>query len=405
MSGGGQQSQNTLYESGIGWGIIIIILGVMIWLFWIFFHAEVREIVRWIRYAEMWVVSWFIWDNDYTVLNSGKPVNFFKVFEKTPEYTKAALSYKHLALFNAGAMQPLKMPFLALIGLGCMWCMFLGPNTQYRRRHDIETLMEFQSKNFPVISPFVKFNPSKQPPRPPGAPVPAELPLFAEALGPEEWLAYNSIPAPDGNIDEGVAWEAFETQLGARWKGTNGLADYKQVLLAAFCLKAARKRVPADDMIGRLAKCWSATDGLRISSRDPKLLKEARAVLKNKDLSGKTLAQANRHAFETTAMMRALAFAREEGGVLAPATFVWLRAHDRNLWYPLNNMGRQSYHMEALGAMSHYKAERLTQRPIPVPKLENAVQSIRTYMKSMRARPIPALDYSRSQKRGVKKAT
>lgn len=401
---GGQQTQNTLYESGIGWGIIVIILGVLVWLFWIYFHMEVREMVRWIRYSEMWVVSWFVWSDDYTVKFGGRDVSFVQIFQEAPTFKKAALKYQHLAYFNAGAMQPLKMPFLGLIGLGCMWCMFSGPGTQYRRRHDIETLIEFQSKNFPVISPFKKFNPSKQPPRPPGAPVPADLPLFAEALGPEEWLAYNSIPAPDGDIDEGVAWEAFQKQLGDRWKGTNGLADYKQVLLAAFCLKAARKRALADDMLGRLAKCWSSTDGLRISGKDSKLLKEARAVLKNKDLAGKTLAQANHHAFETTAMMRALAFAREEGGVLAPATFVWLRAHDRNLWYPLNNMGRQSYHMEALGAMSHYKAERLTQRPIPVPKLEHSVQSIKKYMKSMRARPIPALDYSRSQKRGVKKA-
>lgn len=404
MAGGGQQTQNTLYESGIGWGIMIVIMGVLIWLFWIFFQVEVREMVRWIRYAEMWVVSWFIMDDNYTVIYNGRPVKFSSIFEATPEYKKIKLNFNHLSQFTSGAMQPLKMPFLALIGLGCMWCMFLGPNTQYRRRMSIEDLIEFQSSNFPVISPFRKFNPSKQPPRPPGAPVPADLPLFAEALGPEEWLAYNSIPAPDGRVDEGVAWEAFEKQLGGRWKGVNALEDYKIVLLAVFCLKAARKRGDADKMLGRLAKCWSSTEGLKISSRDGKLLKEAKAVLKNKDLAGKTLAQANHHAFETTAMMRALAFAREEGGVLAPATFVWLRAHDRNLWYPLNNMGRQSYHMEALGAMSHYKAERLTQRPIPVPKLEHAVQSIQTYMKSMRARPIPALDYSRSQKRGVKKA-
>lgn len=400
----GQQTQNTLYENGIGWALMLIVFGVLIWLFWYFFHAEVREMVRWIRYAEMYVASFFIFDENYTVMHNGNPVKFSDILERTPTYKKVDLTFRHLSLFNTGAMHTLKIPFLVLIGLGCMWCMFMGPNTQYRRRMTIEDLLEFQSKNFPVISPFVKFNPSNQPPRPPGAPVPAELPLFAEALGPEEWLAYNSIPAPDGTLDQGAAWNAFEKQLGARWKGINGLEDYKQVLLAAFCLKASRKRNDADEMLGRLARCWSATDGLRIGTKDAKLLREARAVLKNKDLAQKTLAQANHHAFETTAIMRALAFAREEGGVLAPATFVWLRAHDRTLWYPLNNLGRQSFHMEALGAMSHYKAERLTRRPIPVPQLDHAVESIRAYMKSMRARPIPALDYSQSKKRGVKKA-
>ncbi|MCK5284933.1 MAG: type IV secretion system protein, partial [Alphaproteobacteria bacterium] len=134
------------------------------------------------------------------------------------------------------------------------------------------------------------------------------------------------------------------------------------------------------------------------------LLKEARKVLRNKKLAGKTMAQANRHAFVTTSMLRALAFAREEGGVLAPSVFVWLRAHDRTLWYPLNNMGRQSFHMEAVGAMSHYRAEKMTQRPIPIPKVEDAVETIKTYMGSLQARAIPQLDYSNSKKRGVKKA-
>ena len=156
-------------------------------------------------------------------------------------------------------------------------------------------------------------------------------------------------------------------------------------------------------MLGRLARCWSPDNTLNLD-KDKKLIKEAKAVLQNKKLAGSTLSQANRHAFETTAILRAMQYAREEGGVLAPAQFVWLRAYNRELWYPLNNLGRQSFHMEALGAMSHFKAEKLTQRPIPVPKVEGAVDTIKDYMKSSQARPIPQLDYSRSKKRGIKKA-
>ncbi|MCF6342365.1 MAG: hypothetical protein L3J31_06125, partial [Bacteroidales bacterium] len=68
-------------------------------------------------------------------------------------------------------------------------------------------------------APFVTFNPSEQPPRPPGAPVPAELPAFAEALGPEEWIAYNKIPIPDGILNEAITTKAFTKQLGRRWQG------------------------------------------------------------------------------------------------------------------------------------------------------------------------------------------
>lgn len=408
---GGQQAENTLHENAIGWAIMLVVLGVLVWLFWHFKADEVRNIIRWWRYGEMWLISWFVdlgqilglSDEKYKVMFNGQMVDWRAGFEATPNFQKGALTYQHLAYFNALTMQPMKIVYFTLAALGAVWALFKGPKTHYRSRLDLEGLIHRQAKNFPVIAPFVDFNPSTQPPRPPGSPVPAELPDFAEALGPEEWLAYYTISVPDGQIDRASAARAFQKQLLGRWKGPLALEPYQQVLLAAFCLKASRKRNEADEMLGRLAQCWRFPKGLRLS-RDRTLLGEARKILRNKDLAGATLAKCNQHAFVTTAMIRALATAREEGGVLQPAQFVWLRAHDRLLWYPLNNLGRQSFHMEALGAMSHYKAEKLTQRPIPVPKVEGAVDTIQEYMKSRRARPIPTLDYSGSKTRGIKKA-
>ena len=399
---GGQQSGDTLYEGGIGWTLMLIVIFALGYVFWLFFQEEIRDAVRWIRYTEMWLISWFV-DDDYVVEFRGQEYRFYSVFEKTPKYEKGDMTYDHMATINAFSMQPLKTTIIIILGAGAMWSATIGPGTQYRKRMTLEHLIEKQSKIFPVIAPFVRFNPATQPPRPPGSPVPAELPMFAEALGPEEWLAYNNIQVPDGKIDADSASKAFIKQLGRPWRGSKALAPHKQILLAAFCLKAARKRSQAEEFLGRLAKCWSSKEGLKLS-RDSKLLREAQKILRDKGLAGNTLAQANRHAFETTALIRALQYAREEGGVLAPAQFVWLRAYDRELWYPLNNMGRQSFHMEALGAMSHFKAEKLTQRPIPVPKIDHALETIQEYMGSLKARPIPQLDYSQSKKRGVKKA-
>lgn len=395
------KAANTLYENGIGWGILLIIFFILVYLFWYYHATDVRDGIRWIRYGEMWLMSWFISD-DYTIPFNGVEQNWKDWFETVDKLRADQLTYQHMSFYAALTMYPLRWILIAIMALGGLWCLLFGPNTQYRRKMNLEGLMRHQAKNFPVISPFLKFNPSEQPPRPPGSPVPAELPLFAEALGPEEWLAYNGIPAPDGKINETAAAEAFVTQLGERWRGPDALPPYQQILLAAFALKAARKRKEADDMLGRIAKLWSPK-GLKIS-RDRKLLSDARRALKDKNISGKTLAQINRHAYATTALLRALSFARSEGGVLAPAQFLWLRGHDRALWYPLNNLGRQAFHPEAMGAMSHFKAERMTQRPIPVPKVDDAVKTIREYMASTRARPIPPLDYSGSRKRGVKMA-
>lgn len=432
---GGQQAENTLHENAIGWSIMLVVLAVIVWIFWYYQSDEVRNIVRWIRYTEAWILQWFIMagetvgliDTPYKIFIYGREISFWDIFNgneqivrdqlargeiRSPQrslyfgmanYNKTALTINHLELFTAATMAPMRITMIIIAGIGALWCIFSGPKTHYRSRLGLEGLIHRQAKNFPIIAPFVDFNPSTQPPRPPGSPVPAELPAFAEALGPEEWLAYNNIPAPDGQIDEEAAARAFMHQLYGRWKGAMALKPYQQILLAAFCLKASRKRNECDDMLSRLALCWTHKNGLKLS-QDKSLLKDARKILKNKDLSGGILSKCNQHAFVTTALLRALATARDEGGVLAPAQFVWLRGADRTLWYPLNNLGRQSFHLEAIGAMSHYKAEKMTQRPIPVPKLSHAVETISEYMRSRRARPIPQLDYSKSNKRGVKKA-
>lgn len=399
-----------MHENAIGWMILLVILGLLVWLFWYFKAEEVRNVIRWIRYSEMWILSWFIkgfeyiglFDGQYTIEYDGKTIGWMQWFEAVPAFDKSQLK-DIMGPINALAMYPLKALFTALCAMGAFYAMFRGPQTHYRTRLGLEGLIDRQAPNFPVIAPFRDFNPSTMPPRPPGSPVPAELPLFAEALGPEEWLAYTGNTAPNGKIDEEKAAKEFQKQLIGRWKGYKALKPYQQILLASFCLKASRKRNESDDMLGRIAMCWTAKEGLKLS-KDRKLLSDARAILKNKSLSEGTLKACGRHAFVTTALLRALAYAREEGGVLAPAQFVWLRGHDRVLWYPLNNLGRHSYHMEALGAMSHYKAEKLTVRPIPVPKMEDALTTITEYMTSKKARPIPQLDYSGSKKSGIKMA-
>ena len=385
----------------MGWAIMAFVIAGLCYLIWSNFKEPIRSAIRWIRYSEMWVMSWFL-NKDYTVMWDGQPVNYHNLMQLARDIPSDRLDGQFISVLSTVALHPW-IPVIVVIGLGLgLWALFHGPGSEHRRKFDLNTLIKKQANIFPIIAPFVNFNPSTLPPRAPGAPVPAELPIFAEALGPEEWVVYNEIPVVGKKIDHEIAHKAFAKQLGARWRGAKHLAPYKQVMLAAFCLKASRKRADSDTMMGRLAHCWTHQGGFKMS-KDRKLLREARAVLSNTDLSGKVLRKCNEHAWETTAMIRGLATAREEGGVLAPAQFVWLRAHDRALWYPLNNLGRQSLHMEAIGAMSHYKAEKLAQRPIPRPKVADAVKTLVEYMESNKARVLPQLDYSASKKRGIKK--
>lgn len=369
-------------------------------LFWYYQGANIKDAVRWLRIGEIWVASILVDEEKYMIPYNGKDIPLKIIYELAKATPKEELSGDAMRLISVAAMTPYKYLTTAILLVLAFWALFYGPKSQFRRVLDLNHLIKQQSGVFSTIGPFVTFNPSTQPPRPPGSPVPAELPSFAEALSPEEWIAYYDIPVPDGKVDTEAAARAFSKQLGAPWKGPLHMKPYRQILLAAFCLRALRKRAESDSMLGRLAACWTFQKGFRVDSR---LLSEARSILKNRDMSGKILSRCNQHAYENTALLRALATAREEGGVLAPAQFVWLRGYDRGLWYPLNNLGRQAYHMEALGAICHYKAEKTTQRPIPRPKMEDAVKSISEYIASPNARPIPPLAYKKDGKSGVKK--
>ncbi|MFN3826686.1 MAG: type IV secretion system protein [Micavibrio sp.] len=395
-----QKAANTLHENAIGWFILGCVAIALFALFWHYKEYDVKNAIRWIRWGQMNITAVFV-DDEYTVRWRGQDINFQQTFEDIPKIDKYDLTDEAMSVIGTMAMKPFQYIFMVIIfGIG-FWSLRKGPGTEFRRKMNLDGLIGTQSKIFPYITPFVRFNPTHMPVRPPGSPVPSKLPLFSEALGPEEWLAFNQIPVPDGKVDEHAAYMAFAKELGPRWQGWQKLAPYKQVLLAALCLKAARKRNDSDNMLGRLAICWEGQKGLNLMA-DKTLVAEARKVLRS-DLAKSTLSKCNMHAFETTALLRALQTARLEGGVLAPALFVWMRGHNRALWYPLNNLGRQAFHMESLAAMCHFKAEKMTQRPIPKPKVDDAVKSISEYMRSPRARPIPQLDYKAGGGGGIKK--
>ena len=393
-------NKNSGYDNAIGWALLLGVFACILALLWYFQAENIRSSIRWVRYAEMYVTHLIV-GKDYVIMQNDEPVaTLGQIMDFAGTAHKSELNAARMELISLAALYPLRYVFTFLIVLMSFWALFRGPKALYRQKLDLNHLISRQAGNFPAIAPFVRFNPTNQPPRPPGAPVPAELPAFAEALSPEEWIAYFDIPVPNGKVDADAAARSFSRQLGPAWRGTMHMAPYKQILLAAFCLKAVRKRKEADDMLGQLSKSWTFEGGLKL---DAGLISKARKVLRDRDLSGKTLNKCNQHAYENTVMLRALATAREEGGVLAPAQFLWLRAFDRMLWYPLNNLGRQSHHMEALGAICHYKAEKMAQRPIPRPKVEDAVKAISEYIASPNARPIPSLDYSKSSKRAIKK--
>ena len=225
---------------------------------------------------------------------------------------------------------------------------------------------------------------------------------FAEALTPEEWVAYKAIPMPNNELDRVTTRQCFLKQLGKRWRSPQKCPPYMQALYVAFSMKANNMRTESDEFLAELSKCWDPKKGMRFSKEVRKTMREHIDNPK----TGRIMAKlALRHAFTTTAMLRLLQIARDQGGVLAPAQFLWLRAVDRHLWYPLNNLGRSAIHIESSGAIAHYRAEKSANKPIPNPKVEPAVDALIEYLNANGytgenpTQPIPPRDY-RGESRG-----
>ena len=393
------QGESGSYERSVGLVLLACFLGGIGYLLYMFFEYDIKNVIRYWRVGEIYI-GVLLHGHDYTIMWQDREWPIGTILTELKSIDKTMLSDDFMNLAAHAALVPIKYALAAIIVMMGVWSLFYGPYTQFRTKFTLTTLIKKQSKNFPYIAPFIDFDPGTQPARPPGAPVPAELPSFAEALGPEEFVAYHSLHGEDGDLNQGECYKSFVAQLGRPWRGHLKLKPHEQLLLAAFCLKAARKRDESDNLLGEISQCWSHKKGLVINK---KLLKQARSILRDRDTCGKALGKCNQHAFTSTALTRALQTAREEGGVLSSSQFVWLRGFDRTLWYPLNNLGRQSFDMEALGCMSHYKIEKRIGRPIPRPKVEEAVEMLNDYMKSDRARPVPNLDYSGSKRRSIKK--
>jgi len=376
----------------------------MAWLLWYATgHFWLDHVFRWIRFGELWVLNLFkggaldgclVWLKvAQTDTYTGESFNAAHACFSTPflndltreeaekYYMLTGTSVTHLGANFGYYFRWLPIAALAFV---CYYVFFMVPNDKFKTKHTLETLITAQAKMWPIISPMLKVNPSKTG-RLLGGKVPEKLPIFAEALSPEEWIAWNKIPLENGLPEKAATRRAFIKQLGGRFKSINSMPFHIQALVAAFSLRGVQRRDESDELLGKMALAWDPKTGFAPSRElraeihkilsDPKCVEELEHIMQ-------------KYAWRTTSVLAALKWARDNGGVLAPAAFLWLRAEDRSLWYPLNNLGRRSFHSEGAGAMAHFMAEGLAAKPLIVPRVDNAVVTLNAYLKDPEKRRV-----------------
>jgi intracellular multiplication protein IcmP len=383
---------------------------VLMWGVWAIMKEPIMEGIRWLRVAELSVISILdptvIEDRDLIqkMQNNQATVRQWK---DTADLAKRAIPMETWVQGNLLAPEVLwavsnrvgeytRYPLIMFLLIMAMFYSFFSKKTKFRTAYTLETLIKLQAKQWPVITPIVDLDPAKHNARNPGDAVPDQLPIFAEALSPEEWVAFHRIPMVNKLPDRDAMRRAFQAQLGPRWTGLSCLTPAQRCLIAAFSLKGAQRRKDGDALLGRIAMYWNHKTGFTPSAE---LNAEVDKVLGDEKYTGPMLRVASQFAFRTTAMLGVLKWARERGGVCAPAAFLWMRAHDRDVWYPLNNLGRRTYHPEAAGALAHYMAEKAAGRALPVPRLETAVLTMIQYWGNERFTPVvPPREEPKSKK-------
>lgn len=380
--------------------ILVIFIGILIlmaWGVWELFRTELLEGMRYLRLIELAPLtlfdeqarSCFSWLRQAPI-GDGLPsdeviyasADCFGVTFLRQVPSAEAINYYSLTPTSVGFVTRLVADYLKwLLALLCAWgiykALFVSQKDGFKTVYTLEGFIKKQAEIWPVIKPIVQFIPSKCSARIPGTIIPEKLPLFAEALSPEEWLSFHQISVKGGIPDREKTRQAFRKQLGPQWKGYEGLPPYMLGALAAFALKGVQKRDESDEFLGKLSLYWSEKGGFKPSSE---LMSEINKILKDPAIGGKALEVASKHAYQTTAILAVLQWGRFMGGVLASAQFLWLRGTDRNLWYALNNLGRRSFHMEGAGAMAHFMAEELAQKALPIPRLETAIVALNQYI-------------------------
>lgn len=367
-SGGPQENDTDTTMLLAAFLVVVVVVGI-----WMMFHEEIATVVVVVKGAQARLVAQ-LGITDY--------LDGVLVFlDQTPPADMSPSHLEQVSRHVGTVTRWVLSPILVVLAIAAVKWM---PSGLFRGPMKLDDLLRFQSLMWPAVRPVVDFNPGRQ-----GAAKRAwwrgkaeprqENPSWARALRPLDWLKVNGITLEtDGSFDPEKVEKAFAAQLGEPWEGLGHLPAHLQGLFVAFALAATfERKKEAESLLGTLDTIWQEGTAEEAVALTREALKP---FLGDKKLLGPAVAQANRHAWVSTAMASLMRWAIDGGGILNSGLFVWLRGVDRRTWYALNNVGRATYHIEGAGSMCHLMAEEAAGGPIETPEVENAIEGLIEYL-------------------------
>jgi intracellular multiplication protein IcmP len=363
QSSGGENSMTPLW--------VIAAIGVVIFLTWYFFHAQIVMATFKFKLWEINLLSLFT--------NSLQPLAT-QIKQMGPANFDAVGYQEFFNVCNEVGLV-VRYPVVALLGIFAVVLFLSHASMRYRKLYSMNRLVEEERENWPQITPIASLDLVS---------LHVDEGPWAMAMTPMQFAKKHQLlqeeravgttlkrSGVDVSVRRNEAYRIFSLQLGPYWTRVEDLNIHTRALFAVFAARANRDRDGASKLLMQIAASTHSGQ-LDFSGTDELLNKHKnfKPVLK----------VVQRHAFVLTVMAAMLKLGRGDG-VVASADFLWVKPVDRTLWFMLNCVGRQTPCAEVSGPFAHWLAEVKFGRRLLVPMIDEAVNALEQGIKEIIYKP------------------
>lgn len=366
MKGGGQQ-QNPPDQS-LDFFLIIGFVFVSGMFLWYYYSPQIVAFIFKVRVIEAKALLWILklLDKVSELIDSDMAAiaqleSSIRYMSNTPA---SSVDFDDFMMISSRFGQAFSLPAILVGILGVVYCLFFHRFSKFKQVYSMTSLSRQEVSNWPQISCVLGKNLIKQDVRK-GEWRMSDQPLgFAKRHGllETEVITGQTI----ARLNKEKAHAVFCSQMGPLWEGLEGLPPYVLALFAVFCAKAENDSEGARSLL-RQVSASAAGGSLDFGGTRLLLFKHVRSKRVGRAVSP--------HAYLYTVMASMLTLARRDG-VLSVSEFLWLKPLDRQLWYVLSNVGRQTAFVEVSAPMAHWMVEKRLRRPLKVPMVDQAVEAL-----------------------------
>ena len=354
-----QQQKGGAQEPDYGFAFLIGLLLGGVLIAYHFFHAYFVSFALYFKYYELKLLNFFFPDDNYSRLLDAMHFSL--------SFGASDVSFVQLQNISSTIGNSLLWPF-ALIGvLFSAILYFFHPTSGYREVETMDSLRGKLKTVYPCIQIVTELDLVNQP---------INKGPWAMALTPIEFAKkYQLLSRTEEgvlSVDNLKTRILFTEQLGPLWRGVDILSKPERAIFAALCLFVDYKRDAGEKLLEQFAS--SATKESVVSGKLD--YSKVDATINKYINHPKVVDILSNHAYVHTVFSQMMTQARTTG-IVASASFLWLKPMDRLLWYTLNNVGRKAVYIETGAVTAHWRAESKLGYAVPRPLIDSAVDALK----------------------------